>query len=104
MSYTDGPLGQVWQEERVLVERLAQAPPGATAFHPREPGGCPESAKSHHRLPGLTQAGRGAVVGDERLTRSEEANRYQWLHLSEHWCRYVGITDLTVHALVNDGH
>jgi hypothetical protein len=44
------------------------------------------------------------VVGDERLTRSEEANRYQWLHLSEHWCRYVGITDLTVHALVNDGH
>ena len=77
---------------------------GPQQLRPREPGDCPECAKGYHRLPRRPR--RDVVpwseVKDPRGAKKQvDTTGYACLHI---WCRYFGVTDPAVHALVSDGY
>jgi hypothetical protein len=86
-----------WQE-------LHKCHRGPQHLRPREPNDCPACARGYHCLPRRPR--RDVVpwseVKDPRGAKKQvDTSGYACLHI---WCKYFGVTDPAVHALVSDGY
>ena len=77
---------------------------GPQQLRPRAPGDCPECARGHHRLPRRPR--RKVVPWSEVKSprgrkKQTDTSGFACLNI---WCKYFGITDSAIHALVSDGY
>jgi IS1 family transposase len=92
------------QKIRCWWQELRKQHRGPQQLRLREPGDCPACARGYHRLPHRPR--RDVVpwseVKDPRGAKKQvDTSGYACLHI---WCRYFGVTDPAVHALVSDGY